>query len=218
MAKMKRPGADAPKPALQPPPEFEDDDDGERHTPILTPVKFGPEPKGKIDMHFPAIPQELNEQIERAFIAAGCKLLSEIRIGSTGVDYMAVADDAIHILQADESEGTWLANEDEDSGGAKWFSEDGAKPSPAARAADARNAVAGLLSGRVDLPIKAYAYIAKSEILNTEDMLEKWADMDVRVINPEQFAELFAPASKKEPDSATMQIIIPTLEEAEAPA
>jgi hypothetical protein len=124
----------------------------------------------------------------------------------------------VHILQADESEGDWLANEDEETGEAKWFAEDGTKASPAARAAQARDAAANLLNDKIDLPIKAYAYIARSTILNTEDMLEKWADMDVHVINPEQFAELFAPASKKEPDAATMQIIIPTLEEAEAPA
>ena len=68
---------------------------------ILSPVDFSKEANTKpiIDMNFEKISAEDNALMEQSLISAGFKLLSEIRIGSTGIDYLGVAKDKLVVVQ-----------------------------------------------------------------------------------------------------------------------
>ena len=212
--------ADAETPSLSAKREHAEDSAA---APILTPMKFGKHQAASqkspdIEMHFPTIGEDLNEQIENDLISAGFKLLSEIRIGATGVDYLAAAADGIALIQADPTTGEWLANEDSVDGSApQWFSADKAKTSPAHRAYTARDTISKLIADASTLPITAYAYIPDSTILNREDMTEIWHDAGVNVITRREFKKLLAEQTKTEPDPEEMQRIIDALEAAEVP-
>ena len=93
----------------------------------------------------------------------GFKLLSEIRIGSTGIDYLGVAKDKIALIQLDTTEGNWFASEDkvEGNNAPVWFSELGNKTSPVSRAIEARNNISELIKGEIDLPIETNTYFVK---------------------------------------------------------
>ena len=91
---------------------------------ILTPMQFD-ELKKSSEMNFKNISQEQNTNIEETFISAGFKLLSEIRIGKTGIDYLAVSKSEIAILQLDTKDGNWMASEDKIGDELPvWFSEE----------------------------------------------------------------------------------------------
>jgi FtsZ-interacting cell division protein YlmF len=106
--------------------------------------------------------------MEQTLISSGFKLLSEIRIGSTGIDYLGVAKDKLVVVQLDTTEGNWFASEDKVEGNDApvWFSELGNKISPVARAIEAKNNIAELINGKIDLPIESVACLSRSKVVN----------------------------------------------------
>ena len=183
-------------------------------------------PKAAARMNFADIPVEANSEFERALISAGTKLLSEIRIGPTGIDYIA-ASDAINIIQAFAPGGAWMASEEGINGTPVWFSEDGNAASPVARAIEAKRAVEELIKGRIDLPVRAYACMASGTVLNALDMEAEWARLGVKVLRLDSdmaepgldaLSAEFPPSSQPELPEERMQELISILEKAEAPA
>ncbi|MGN0929774.1 MAG: hypothetical protein ACI4N3_03990 [Alphaproteobacteria bacterium] len=193
---------------------------------ILTPVQFD-EVKSDVEMNFKTITPEQNSVMEETLVSAGFKLLSEIRIGKTGIDYLGVSKSGISIIQLDTKEGNWMASEDNVGGVMPvWFSEDKQKYSPVARAIEARNAVSELIKGKVDLPVKAFACLANSSVMNYFDIQDEWKDNNVEVLRLSSnktiddidiFEEKFAPSSEEEIDEPTMNTLIEILEKAELP-
>ena len=193
---------------------------------ILTSVQFD-EKQSLTDMNFKNISEEQNLKIEEVFVSAGFKLLSEIRIGKTGIDYLGVAKDGITILQLDTKAGNWMASEDRiDDELPVWFSEEERKYSPVARAIEARDTIAELIDGKVDLPIKAYACLANSSVMNFFDIEDEWKRNEVEVLrlssnqtidDIDTLEEKFAPSSVEEVDAKVMDTLIEILEKAELP-
>ncbi|MDR1477043.1 MAG: hypothetical protein LBI17_02855 [Rickettsiales bacterium] len=195
---------------------------------ILTPAKFDVPPARKASkMNFADIPPAANSEIEHFLIGANLKLLSEIRIGETGIDYIGVGD-AINVIQCFAPEGSWMASEDSIGGGAPvWFSEDRNRTSPVARAIEAKYAVESLIRGKIDLPVRAYACMADGSVVNASDMEEEWKRLGVGVMRLdsntseaalEPMGAIFPPNSQPEIAEERMQELISILEAAESPA
>ncbi|MBD5405562.1 hypothetical protein HDR59_03375 [bacterium] len=193
---------------------------------ILTPAQFDTVKK-ESDMNFKNITSEQNEIMEGILVGAGFKLLSEIRIGKTGIDYLGVSKSGISIIQLDTTNGNWMASED-DVGNIMpvWFSEDKQKISPVARAIEARNIVSDLIKGKVDLPVKSYVCLANSGIMNYFDISDKWDEDGIEVLklpsnssfeDIDNINEKFTPSSEEEIDEETMNKLIEILEKAELP-
>lgn len=193
---------------------------------ILTPMQFD-EAKSNTEMNFKNISTEQNNMMEGILVGAGFKLLSEIRIGQTGIDYLGVSKDGISIIQLDTTNGNWMASED-DVGNIMpvWFSEDKQKISPVARAIEAKETIKNLIKGKVDLPVKAYACLANSSVINYFDISDKWDEAGIDVLrlpsnttidDIETLDEKFKIGSQKEIDEATMNNLIEILEKAELP-
>jgi hypothetical protein len=206
---------------------------GHKKERILTPAKFG-KPAAKAGpasaspgrMNFADIPPAANSEFERSLISSGAKLLSEVRIGESGIDYIAVSD-SINIIQAFVSSGSWLASEEAFGGGAPvWFSEEGNAPSPVARALKAKRAVEELIRGKIDLPVKAYACVASGSIVNSLDIGDEWDRLGVKVLkldsndaepNLDSLGAEFPQNAGPEFPEDKMQELIGILEAAESP-
>ena len=107
-----------------------------------------------------------------------------------------------------------------------WFSEEERKYSPVARAIEARDTIAELIDGKVDLPIKAYACLANSSVMNFFDIEDEWKRNEVEVLrlssnqtidDIDTLEEKFAPSSVEEVDAKVMDTLIEILEKAELP-
>lgn len=182
-----------------------------------------------IDMNFRNISEEENAQMEHTLISSGFKLLSEIRIGSTGIDYLGVAKDKILVVQVDTSEGNWFASEDkvEGNNAPVWFSELGNKTSPVARAIEARNNISELIKGEIDLPIETVACLTNSKVVNITEAQDDWDKSSVKVVQLNNdnedidvlstLEDLYPFQSQEDIDENTMNKLISILEKAEIP-
>ena len=201
---------------------------------ILEPVKFD-NGKPVIDMNFKNISEEENNLMEKTLIGAGFKLLSEIRIGSTGIDYLGVAKDKLAIVQLDTTSGNWFASEDKVQGQnvPVWFSEEGNKISPVARVVEAKQDIENLIKGQIDLPIETVVCLTNSQIVNYYDNIENWEKENIKIArlnieeNPEigetfgtnlpALNEIYPIQSQEETSEADMNKLISILEKAEIP-
>lgn len=195
---------------------------------ILEPVKFS-QNSNLIDMNFKNISEKENAQMEQTLISSGFKLLSEIRIGSTGIDYLGVAKDKLVVVQLDTTEGNWFASEDKVEGNDApvWFSELGNKISPVARAIEAKNNIAELINGKIDLPIETVACLSRSKVVNIPETIEDWEKLQVKVVQLEKsndemetlssIEEIYPQQSQEEVDESVMNKLISILEKAEIP-
>ncbi|MCR5506846.1 MAG: hypothetical protein K6F04_03295 [bacterium] len=200
---------------------------------LLSKVEFPQKIKAeRIDMNFKNISEEENAKMERSLISAGFKLLSEIRIGSTGIDYLGVAKDKLVVVQLDTTDGNWFASEDKVEGNETpvWFSEGGNKISPVSRALEAKSDIQNILKDTIiDMPIETVACLTNSNIVNYSEYEEKWNEMGVKVVklyepeNEESFEEMkslsdvYPINSQEEIAEENMAKIISALEKAEIP-
>lgn len=196
---------------------------------LLSKVDFSNKSQ-KIDMNFKNISEQDNTKVEQTIISAGFKLLSEIRIGSTGIDYLGVAKDKLVVVQLDTTEGNWFASEDKVEGNQTpvWFSEMGNKISPVSRALEAKDNLTTLLNGEIDLPIETIACLTNSNVVNYSEYAENWENIGVKVVNlyeneedslsdVKALSELYPIQSQEEIAEESMNKIISILEKAEIP-
>ena len=198
---------------------------------LLEKIEFSTPKNKTIDMNFKNISEEDNLKVEQALISSGFKLLSEVRIGSTGIDYIGVAKDKIVVVQLDTSEGNWFASEDKVEGNETpiWFSEKGNKISPIFRVLEAKNNIQNLLGDVVDLPIESVACLTNSNVVNYSEVENSWKNLGVNVVklnennDEDEFvemsslAEIYPVQSQQEIDEESMNKIISVLEKAEIP-
>ncbi|MDR1009500.1 MAG: hypothetical protein LBL52_04600 [Rickettsiales bacterium] len=171
---------------------------------------------------FAEITAETNASMENILLASGAKLLSEIRVGSSGVDYLVLAKDEIAVVQMFNRDGSWLAGEEESAGENMWFSEASSAPSPVIRAAEAAKSVTEIIGRETALPITACVCVEGAEILNAAKASDEWAHENVKVCSLAPSAlpslsDIFAPGAKEPMDDATMERIVAALETAEQP-
>jgi hypothetical protein len=173
--------------------------------------------------NFETIPQEDNDVMEQVLLGSGAKLLSEIRIGPDGIDYVVLAQDGISIVQVAAAEGSWIAGDDQIDGRPMWFSKDQAMPSPVARAIEAAESVGGIMaSAGISLPLRAVACVARGEILNIAEAAGSWADAKVSVCSLAPSAlpslsDLFPQDSLMPLDDASMDKAVAAFEAEELP-
>ena len=102
----------------------------------------------------------------------------------TKIDYVGASSDTILLCFFDNEPGDWLADEerfnDEEP---LWFSENSHRISPVRKAEIAREILENALQDSdLDCAVKPYVIETNANIINAEDMLDIWNDMDIRVV------------------------------------
>ena len=178
-------------------------------------------------MNYETITEEQNMIFENVLIDAGFKLLSQIRIGQTGIDYLGISKEQIAIIQVDTNEGKWVANEDliADNQYPLWYSENGNKISPFYRTTETVNTIKSLLKDN-EIPVQGYVCLTNNTIVNMEEAEEIAKKQNIKILKIENYEgnefidsldEEFEEESLTEPDQKTLDKIISTLEQAEIP-
>ncbi len=126
-----------------------------------------------------AAPVDIKEIIE----TAGYKVLTNVKVGSDTIDYVAVSDSAVALCFEEQQQGDWLADEEIFSDSEpRWFSESAQKTSPAYRALQIRNKVNDAITETYpEMMVVPILVISKGNIVNASDMLDTWEDMKVFV-------------------------------------
>jgi hypothetical protein len=143
----------------------------------------------------------LDEDFTQIMSSRGAVVIEKPTIEDVSIDFMAIAKDQIFFVLTDDEKGDWLADEerfnDEDP---LWFSETSHRVSPITLL---KNFEASFLSLLNDSAYKTHIILVKTagNIINAEDMLDVWRDMNVLVARsgigaPEElpsFGEVFPP-------------------------
>ena len=113
----------------------------------------------------------------------GYDVLRNISFKKTLIDYVAIDQEKILLCIVDKEPGDWLADEerfnDEEP---LWFSENSHRISPVRKADLARQKFEELLEDSdLSFEIKPYVVIVSGNIINAEDMLDIWSDMNITV-------------------------------------
>ncbi|MCL2439614.1 MAG: hypothetical protein FWD15_03835 [Alphaproteobacteria bacterium] len=190
---------------------------------VMPPAPMPTAPRPITKWGFSRISEAENSAMENLLIGSGAKLLSEIRIGHDGVDYLALCDSEIALVQVDASHGAWIAGNEVIDGEIRWFSEEDSKPSPVERALATKKVVEELIGAAAGLPIVPYVCTTNSTIVNADDMKAEWAAAGVKVCGIDEGQELplisdmFKPESRNPIDEDIMQKVISIFEKAEEP-
>ena len=113
----------------------------------------------------------------------GYEVVTGITVKNNFIDFVGLSDKELVILLCDKEPGDWLADEerfnDEEP---LWFSENSHRISPVRKIDIARHAIKNKLAeNNISLDIKAYVIVQLGNIINAEDMLEIWREMDISV-------------------------------------
>ncbi|MBR2299771.1 MAG: hypothetical protein IJ870_04270 [Alphaproteobacteria bacterium] len=178
----------------------EDDDDIETYAPVLPKRKtssrsrFEEENFSRKDAHSRSQMREKSQKPERSAKSGGAigDILEEkgydvfrnIQLKRAMVDYIAVSSDKLLLMLVDKESGDWLADEerfnDEEP---LWFSESSHRISPVRKIDLVRERVEKELKYfDLDLEVKPYVIIIAGNIINAEDMIDIWSDMEVSVV------------------------------------
>ena len=123
----------------------------------------------------------LNENLSEIMEKAGAVVFEKPVVDGNSVDYMAVAKGQIFFVLTDSEKGDWLADEerfnDEDP---LWFSETSHRVSPITILKNFETAFKASLN---DSSYQTHIILVKTDgnIINAEDMLDVWRDMNVLV-------------------------------------
>ena len=123
------------------------------------------------------------EDIPQLFTGAGYQLIENVKTSLQTLDFLAVASDRIYAVLIDKEAGDWLAEEEPFNGEAPlWFSEVDHRVSPIY---ELRQSVTELQTKITpdfpDKTIHAFMIEQKGNIINAEEMLRTWKELDVIV-------------------------------------
>ena len=125
----------------------------------------------------------LNEDLEQIIQNAHCKLLKNVKIDTEILDYLAVSDETLYLCMKDDEDGDWLADEERfNNEDPLWFSENAHRTSPVAILNKLKESLLTTLMN-AGIPFKAVPVLIKTQgnIINAEDILSVWKDMDTIV-------------------------------------
>lgn len=113
----------------------------------------------------------------------GYEVITGSTIKNTLIDFIGVAKDKICMCLLDREAGDWLADEerfnDEEP---LWFSESSHRISPVRKIDISKKHIEGILSvDNLRFKVEAYIIIQLGNIINAEDMIDIWDDMDIKV-------------------------------------
>lgn len=143
----------------------------------------------------------------------GYDIISGATIDNTFIDFVGVSKDTICICLNDKEPGDWLADEerfnDEEP---LWFSESSHRISPVRKISLARDALEEKLK-KADLSFTVIPFVIEQigNIINAEDMLDIWNDLNVNVTRIDRGSPreipLFAKTLEKAGDSVDKNIL-----------
>ena len=130
----------------------------------------------------------VNENISEIIDHSGGFVLNETKIGKDKIDFVVLAKQAAYLILLDDQLGDWLADEerfnDEDP---LWFSESAHRVSPVALLKGMQKTFLEILKGlHIDLDTKLILVKTNGNIINAEDMLDIWKEMDVMVVRSDK--------------------------------
>jgi len=154
---------------------FDDEDDDFAPEPVPAP-RSEPAPAAKATSGG-------GENLEAIISEKGYGCIKDINIKDQKIDFVALSSDEVSLCLVDSEEGDWLADEerfnDEEP---LWFSESSHRISPVRQVLDAKEALeAALNDAGMMLKVRAYVVINRGTIINAEDMLDIWDDLNVVV-------------------------------------
>ena len=126
----------------------------------------------------------VEENIPEIVSNSGGFVLDETKIGKDKVDFVVLSKQATYLVLLDDLLGDWLADEerfnDEDP---LWFSESAHRVSPVTLLKRAQSAFSNILKEQnIALDTKLILVKTNGNIINAEDMLDIWKEMDVTVV------------------------------------
>ena len=151
---------------------------------------------------FDDTPKPLDENLSQIMSSRGATVIENPTLNDSSIDFMAVSKEQIFFVLTDPEKGDWLADEerfnDEDP---LWFSETSHRVSPITILKKFEEAFKASLN---DGKFQTHIILVKTDgnIINAEDMLDVWRDMNVLVArsaigSPAElpsFAETFPPS------------------------
>lgn len=119
--------------------------------------------------------------VKEILTTVGYKLIENVDFTDCHIDYVAISKSSALLCLVDKDKGDWLADE-ESFGGEEplWFSESKHRGSPIFKIKRAREALVHKLTG-VGVEVTAVAIIKEGVIINGQDMMNNWLDMNVMV-------------------------------------
>ena len=123
------------------------------------------------------------ENIPELFANAGYQLVEGVKTSLQTLDFLAIAADRIYAVLIDKESGDWLAEEEPFNGEAPlWFSEVDHRVSPIYELKQGVDELkAKLASSFGDKKVQAFMIEQKGNIINAEEMLRTWKELDVIV-------------------------------------
>ena len=123
------------------------------------------------------------EDIPALFTQAGYQLIEQVKMPLQTLDYLAVSADTVYAVLVDKEPGDWLAEEEPFNGEAPlWFSEVDHRVSPVY---ELNQTVAEMKKKVVakypDMKVQAFMIEQKGNIINAEEMLRIWQELNVVV-------------------------------------
>ncbi len=171
----------------------------------LMPMDFADEAKEPVVEDLPLIMQE-----------SGCRVWSDVTVGDIQIDWLAVTKDAIYFVQKDSDGGEWLADEERfNNEDPLWYSESSHRVSPVALLLQKQNDILRVLkTAGVNLEGRSILVKDNGTIINAEDMMSTWEELNVTVCRtgkgqPDElpvFGTAF-PSTNEMPDDAVINEI-----------
>lgn len=138
----------------------------------------------------PQKPKESNSQTKEShtpvldiLVQRGYDVISSPIIKKTKLDYIAVSKNQLILCLVDKEVGEWLADEEKfNDEEPLWFSESSHRISPVRKVDLARDILNSKLAlGDFNFEIVSYVIIQSGSIINAEDMIDIWYEMDINV-------------------------------------
>ena len=131
----------------------------------------------------PAPAKESHTPVLDILVQRGYDIISAPIIKKTKIDYIAVSKDKLLLCLVDKEVGEWLADEEKfNDEEPLWFSESSHRISPVRKIDIARDILKSKLAvADFNFEIVSYVIIQSGHIINAEDMVDVWSELDVNV-------------------------------------
>ena len=130
----------------------------------------------------------VKENIPEIINQSGAFVLEGVKIGKDKVDFTVLSEQAAYLVLLDNQLGDWLADEERfNNEDPLWFSESAHRVSPVAVLKRIQNAFSDILKEQqINLDIKPILVKTNGNIINAEDMLDIWKEMNVTVVRSDK--------------------------------
>ncbi len=121
--------------------------------------------------------------IQEVIEQSGYKVVTDVNVGDTTIDYIALSNNAVVLCFEENTQGNWLADEERfNDGEPLWFSESAQRVSPVHKAIQIKNKISdAILEVLPETVIVPVLIISKGSIMNAVDMLDTWEELQVFV-------------------------------------